>query len=180
MAVKLRIFILFFIFIYLQSFGIPIIHAEFSGDGNQVITGANSGKIVGEIFIINLIENNDIIQHVKTGTTISGVSCYGGWIKSGTQAEIGNNTSEVTIQFVSAVKGMNSVVYIGQDTAQSGGTVNVLFESADNIVSATAIIAGTSKYQLSGTTLAQKLVIWASGTSQWVVDEVGSPSVDWD
>ena len=75
---------------------------------------------------------------------------------------------------------MSHVFRIMQDTAQSGGTINVLFEAGDNVASQTAIIAGTSKYILSGTTNAKKLVLTASGTSEWEVDEIGSPTVDWD
>uniref|UniRef100_A0A6H1ZL57 Uncharacterized protein n=1 Tax=viral metagenome TaxID=1070528 RepID=A0A6H1ZL57_9ZZZZ len=137
-------------------------------------------KITGKIYIINLTGNPVAIAGGKTGTTISGASVYGGWTKSGTSAQIGNATMEVTAIMTSAVKGMSHVFRILQNTAQSGGTVNVLFEAGDNIASQTAIIAGTSKYVLSGTTNATKLVLTASGTSVWEVDEVGSPTVSWD
>ena len=143
----------------------------------EIRTEAN---ITGKIYIINLTGNPVAIAGEKTGTTISGASCYGGWTKSGTSAQIGDALTEVTAIMTSAVEGMSHVFRIMQDTAQSGGTINVLFEADDNIASQTAIIAGTSKYILSGTTNAKKLVLTASGTSEWEVDEVGSPTVDWD
>uniref|UniRef100_A0A6M3J2B2 Uncharacterized protein n=1 Tax=viral metagenome TaxID=1070528 RepID=A0A6M3J2B2_9ZZZZ len=136
--------------------------------------------ITGKIYTINLTGNPVAIAGGKTGTTISGASCYGGWTKSGTSAQIGNATTEVTAIMTSAVKGMSHVFRILQDTAQSGGTINVLFEAGDNIASQTAIIAGTSKYILSGTTNANKLILTSSGTSVWEVDEVGAPTVSWD
>ena len=141
-----------------------------------------TSNITGKIYIVNLTGNPFNIAGGKTGTTISGTSCCGGWSKSGTSAQRGpsGHLSEVTSIMTSAVKGMSHVVRILQDTAQSGGTINVLFEKGDNIVSATACIAGTSKYILSGTTNAMKLILTASATSEWEVDEVGSPSVSWD
>ena len=136
--------------------------------------------ITGRIFVINLTGNPDAIAGGKTGTTISGESVYGGWTKSGTSAQIGTALTEVTAIMTSPLTGMSHVFRIMQDTAQSGGTINVLFEAGDNIVSQTAIIAGTSKYILSGTTNSDKLILTASGTSEWEVDEIGSPSVNWD
>jgi len=178
MVVKFRIifiFILFFIFIYLQSLGIgfSIAHAEFIGDGNTVITGAVSGRIVGEIFTIDLIENLDTIAGGKTGTTISGTSAYGTFIR-------GNSASEVTVVFTSAVKGMSSIVHIDRQTSISGATINVLFEEGDTLRAATDIVAGASKYTLSGNTNAQRLIIWSSGQSEYTIIEVGAPTVGAD
>jgi len=148
-------------------------YAEFVGDGNPVITGANTGRIIGELPIINLTGNDTTIAGGKTGTTISGVSAYGGVIR-------GNSASEVTAIMTSAVKGMNCLFNIDRQTSISGATANVLFEVGDTIRSQSDFEAGASKYQLSGTTNAKRLILFASATSEWTVIEVGSPTIAWD
>ena len=140
-----------------------------------------TSDITGGIFLINLTGNPITVQTGKLGTLITGASCWGGWGKSGTQAQIGNNTSEVTVLMTSAQAGMSFVMRNLQDTAQSGGTINVIFEAGDNIVTSSVVtgFAGTSKYVLSGTTMSDKLILTSSATSEWEVEGEGV-TIDWD
>lgn len=133
-----------------------------------MITGVNRGKIIGQIYPVNLTSDE----------TLSGSCLYGAWITSGTSDV---TVSGVTSTFPSGTgQGENVFFYLSNDTAQSGTTINIHWPAGDNIISADAITAGTSKLQLSGTTLEQRVVVWSSGVSEWTILTVGSPDVDWD
>lgn len=90
-------------------------------------------------------------------------------------------TSGVSVQLESPDAAGYDVVFIMENSSYDAGTTTYLhFPSGDNIASADTITAGVSKYIMSGTTDAQKIICHSTGTSIWYVTTTGSPTVDWD
>ena len=73
--------------------------------------------------------------------------------------------------------GQNAVIFLKNYTAESGTTLYLTFEVGTTVVSTDKVIAGTSKYQLSGVTDYQKVVLVSLGVGTWFVSTSGSPSV---
>ena len=90
-------------------------------------------------------------------------------------------TSGVSIVLQSPPAGGYDVVFIMENsTYEQGTTTYVHFTANDVVASADTIIAGTSKFILSGTTDSMSIFCHSTGVSRWWVRTSGSPSVDWD
>jgi len=76
--------------------------------------------------------------------------------------------------------GYDAVFILRNQTSIAGTSIYVAFTAGDNIESADTILAGTSKFIMSGTTDAQQIWCHSTGVSKWFVRTTGSPSVDWD
>ena len=139
----------------------------FGADGDFLIAGVNRGKVIGQIYPINL----------KTSETITGATKFGGWITSG--------TSDVTRSGVTATlesstgQGENMVFYLANDTAQSGTSIWVVGPAGDTFICASDIISGTSKIALTGTTMSQVVTITGTGVSTWTVMSKTTPTIEW-
>jgi len=88
--------------------------------------------------------------------------------------------SGVSVRLRSPSGGESAVFYLADDTAQTGNTISALFEAGDTIICEDDLIAGTSKFVLSGATDACGLTVVATGVSTWLVRQYGYPSIDWE
>lgn len=120
------------------------------------------------------------IEYAPSDQTVLELSGVSGQMVTGASNAARNPLSGVSIRFKSPSGGESGVLYLGDDTAQTGNTIYALFEAGDNIICADDLIAGTSKFILSGTTDAQSLYVVSTGTSEWFIRPYGSPTVDWE
>ncbi len=159
--------------------GLLLAAIAFAGRGDFVQEGLQFENIEGGII-------TGRSKHVNLGASgetyyvldMSGVS--GVWL-SAVSDPARPLTAGVSV-FVQSptASGYDVVFLMGNETFVAGTTLTILFEEGDTLASADTIIAGTSAYQLSGTTAAQIVVLHSTGTSVWYVETKGSPSVVWD
>lgn len=140
---------------------------------DPVTKGIETGNVVAGM--IRTIEINSSVS-----TEVLEISGASGQVVTGVSNIARDPESGVSIRFLSPAGGENAHVMLSDDTAQTGTTITVLFEAGDAIICAYDIIAGTSKFILSGPTDAQSLTLMSTGTSEWFVRGYGAPDIDWE
>lgn len=165
--------------------------SESESDPDIIVPDTNPGtkcwRLIGKISKSPIIEYgtdrfvtgkwNYINVAANSGTTLSGTSVFATAI-TGVSTPARPMTSGITLFMVSPSGGENCMIYNDSDTASSGNTLYVHFQPGDTVKSNVACTAGVSKYIISGTTLEKKLVMWSNGAGVWVIDAVGTPTVE--
>lgn len=158
-----------FLFIVLSLVFVAAVFADFAGDGNPVITGTHSGRILGSVNTINQPDS----------VTISGDSRYGSYYTMIAKSPLGISGTTYTLES-STGSGENVVFYLSSDTAQSGTTMWISFDPVDIVSSEVTCWAGTSSYYISGATGAGTVVAIGSAVSRWHVFVSGTVTVQDD
>ena len=135
-------------------------------DGDFLIAGVNRGKVIGQIYPINL----------KSSETITGASKFGGWITSGT-SDVARSGVTATLES-STGQGESMVFYLANDTAQSGTSIWVVGPAGDTFICESNITSGTSKIALTGTTMSQVVTLTGTGVSTWTVISKATPTIE--
>lgn len=158
--------------------GAPVIESKWADDVR--VTGFQAKTISGNTYVGGpaMVQIKPLNLAVNSTVYLSGNSLLGTYI-TGATLPARAPTAGVSIVFLSPTGGESAVVYNDADTT-SGNTLYVMFTAGDTVKSNIACTAGTSKYIVGGTALAKKLVIWSTGISTWVVDAIGTPTVEAD
>lgn len=142
-----------------------------AGTGDPLYDGKTAQTVTGKLNTLRIPANS--VQY------LSGASIFGTAI-TGVSNPARSPLSGVSLVMTSPSGGENVWFYLGDNTAQSGNTIYLHFTPGDTVVCNQDIIPGVSKFELSGTSLAQTVACWSDGVSRWVVKTDGSPTVNWD
>jgi hypothetical protein len=130
---------------------------------------------VSSIVATGSVQGGIVVATISNTATLSGATKYGGYVTSK------NATSGVTVTVPTAGgAGENFVIYIPTDTFNSGGTIYVHFTAGDSLRCNQDILAGVSKFILSGTTFQKRIFCFSGEAGIWNIMTFGAPTVDWD
>ena len=150
-----------------------MVYGAYAGTGMPLLDGKADQLVTGKPNMVNLAPSDTAVQPLSTGVTPFG-SLISGASNAARPPESG------ITPYLDIPAGGESMMFTNyDDTADSGNTLYLTFESGTTIVTndTNGFVAGVSAFEISGTTLERRAVVWSPQAGVYVVDVSGSPTV---